>query len=404
MTIIAVIVYNRYKNLEHWLHCWSKCEQLDSHVVIIHNYDEPSDRYKELCESHGATYLWRENRGFDIGAFQDVCRDRLPGFPAWERLLWMTDDTFPMAPDFLQQFNEQLMPGVGVVCMEISPYVITHIRTTGFMLKRSVAERLTFPADPVITKEHCYQFEHRAKEKIFYAQVKAMGLVVKMVAPRKTSPLWDVGYHRRMDRRAEHAALFGDYTEPGTVVFICPIFKSYPQIISSLLMQTHANWRLILIHDGPDTENVAQWVPADPRIVFFESPKHGGCWGHYIRQVGIKQFSSQGDFVVVTNPDNYHVPVYCEYMLRGFRQRETAVAVYCSEMVHSYRAWRVIPCRLEQGYLDCAGVMVRSWAALQVGWREITEHSADWTYFSDLIARYGPHRFHKVDGVLLIHN
>lgn len=401
--LICLVVYNRFNNLRHWLECWAQCAQ-DARVTVIHNYDAPDPRYRQLCEHHGVQYLYRPNVGFDIGAFQDVCRGRLTAFPEWERLLWLTDDTFPMDGNFVQLFEQQLKEGVGVVCMELSPYVTTHIRTTGFALTRSVAERLTFPVDPVLTKQHCYLFEHRGKEGTFYRQVLALGLKVKMLVNRKVSPLWDSGYHRREDRRAEHEARFGAYQDPDTVVFICPIYRNYPQIISSLLLQTHRNWRLLLIHDGPDTEHVRRWVPADERITFLETPKHGGKWGHYIRQVALQHYRSLGDFVVITNPDNYHVPVYCEYMLRGFQEKETAVAVYCSEMVHSYKAWRVIPCRLEQGYLDSAGVMVRSWPAAEVGWQDITSHSADWTYFSDLINQYGPHRFRKVTGCLLIHN
>lgn len=404
LTHVCVIIYNRFDNLDHWLQCWDKCDHTGARVVVIHNQDDTDPKYKELCERHGVQYIRRKNVGYDIGAFQDVCAGRLAGFPEWERLLWMTDDTFPMRTDFVQQFNKAMTEGVGVACMEVSRFVTDHIRTTGFMLDRETAERLVFPADPIITKQHCYLFEHRAKDKIFYGQIRAMGLQVVMVADRKTSPLWDTGYHRRENRRAEHEALFGQYRDPDTVVFVCPIFKSYPQIISSLIMQTHTNWRLLLIHDGPDTEDIKDLVPDDDRITWMETPKHGGCWGHYIRQVGIEMAKPLGDFTVITNPDNYHVPTFCEYMLAGFKKQETAVAVYCSDMVHSYRAWRVIPCRLEQGFLDCAGVMVRSWCAAEVGWQDISSHSADWSYFSDLIAKYGSRRFHRVEGCLLIHN
>lgn len=404
--VISIVVYNRLTNLEHWLQCWEKCDQTGATLVVIHNQDtdDRSEKFRELCHSHGVQYIRRPNVGFDIGAFQDVCRDRLRGFPDWDRLLWLTDDTFPMATNFVKQFSEAMTDGVGVACMEVSKYVTDHIRTTGFMLDRSTARRLTFPADPIVTKQHCYLFEHRAKDQIFYRQIINMGLRVKMVAPRQNSPLWDTGYHRRENRRAEHEDLFGKFSDPDRVVFVCPIYKSYPAIISSLIMQTHTNWHLLLIHDGPDTENVGALVPKDDRINFMASPKHGGCWGHYIRQVGIRMAKKLGDFTVVTNPDNYHVPTFCEYMLRGFKEHETAVAVYCSHMVHSYKAWQVIPCRLERGFLDCAGVMVRSWMAEEVGWEDISSHSADWVYFSDLIAKFGARRFHKVEGCLLIHN
>lgn len=403
-TTVCVIIYNRFFNLVHWLDCWKKCDKQNAEVVIIHNTDQPAPEYRELCEKHAVGYIPRRNVGFDIGAFQDVCKGRLKGFPQWERLLWMTDDTFPMTFDFVEQFNKGMRPGVGVVAMEISPYVVKHIRTTGFMIDRDTAEKLIFPADPIVTKQHCYLFEHRWGKKVFYSQIVEMGLKVVWAAGREHSPLWDTGYHRRVDRKAEHEAKFGKYQTADKVLFICPIYQSYPQIISSLLLQTHKNWELYLVHDGPDTTGVKNLIPDDKRIHFRETRKRGGCWGHYIRSIFIQESKNISDFVVVTNADNYHTPVFCEYMLKAFERRPASVAVYCSHMVHSYKAWQVLPCSLNVGFLDSAGVMVRSENAAAVGWNDITTHSADWQYFADLIATYGADKFYRVEGCLLVHN
>lgn len=403
-TVVGIVIYNRYDNLEHWLDCWRKCKRHSAQVVVIHNSDKPDPKYSQLCQHHGVKYIRRRNIGYDIGAFQDVCRDRLAGFPVWDRLLWLTDDTFPMAIDFVKQFDDEMVEGIGVACMEISPYVTTHIRTTGFMIDHTTAIRLRFPADPITTKQQCYLFEHRAKSQIFYGQIKAMGLGVKMIAGRQTSPMWDTGYHRKLDRQAEHEKLFGTWRVPNRVLVICPIYKNFPLIISSMLCQVHKNWVLHLIHDGPDFNNVQAMVPDDPRIKWMATPKHGGFWGHYIRQVAIEQYAHTADFIVITNADNYHSPVFLEYLLQGFSKNEKAVAAYCTSMVHSYIAWGVIPCRLERGYLDCAAVMVRAWVAKEVGWNDITSHSADWSYFSDIIDKYGANRFQRVEGCLLVHN
>lgn len=404
-TIVAVVIYNRFLNLVHWLECWEKCDKTNAELIVIHNTDGTETEYQEACEKHGVKYIRRKNIGFDIGAFQDVCRGRLNGFPPyWERVLWVTDDTFPMRFDFVKRFEAKLTQGVGVACMEVSPYVTKHIRTTGFMIRRETAERLKFPADPIVTKQHCYLFEHRDKSNVFYQQIIKMGLRVEMVANRTESPMWDTGYHRKLDRQKEHEEMFAEIKTGDKVMFICPIYQSYPQIISSLLMQTHKNWRLYLVHDGPETKGVEALIPADDRITFIIAPKHGGSWGHYIRQVGIETQKDNADFVCVTNADNYHVTTFCEYMLRGFERNPEAIAVYCSHMVHSYKAWQVIACKLERGFVDSAGVVVRSKQAAQVGWNDITSHSADWQYFYDLIQKYGADKFYKVDGCLLVHN
>lgn len=406
-TLVCVVVYNRYHHLRHWIQCWHKCEQRGAQLVVIHNTDDPDPIYEEVCKEPGITYIQRANVGYDIGAFQDVCRNRLKGLPVWDRILWMTDDTFPMTPDFTLPFHQALdNPEVGVACMELSPYVTMHVRTTGFMIERKVAELLTFPVERILTKQHCYLFEHRGQKKILYSQVKAMGLDCVMVETRETSPMWDIGYHRRLDRLEEHVRLFGPIDLNDRILIICPVYKNYPQIASSMLMQTHTNWKLMLVHDGPDEANVRSLVPNDPRIEWKETGKRGGCWGHYIRSIGIDIYGEHHgfDYIVVTNPDNYHAPVYLEYLLRGFYERPNSVAVYHSQMVHSYKAWKVIDCRLEQGFIDCAGVMVRAWAAKSAGWNDISSHSADWTYFYDLMQKFGTHRFHKVEGCLLTHN
>ena len=125
--IIVIVVYNRPQNIRHWLHCWEQCNKTAT-LVVIHNdngdvYDFPDD----------IIYIKRQNIGFDIGAFQDVCLNRLHGFPEWDNLLWVTDDTFPMSKDFPTPFWDALKV-TDVACMSVSHYVRRHIRTTGFAI------------------------------------------------------------------------------------------------------------------------------------------------------------------------------------------------------------------------------------------------------------------------------
>lgn len=194
------------------------------------------------------------------------------------------------------------------------------------------------------------------------------------------------------------------------VAFICPVFQMYPAIIPSLICQTHPNWELVLVNNGPDAGGVAPVVHsyADPRVLFCTFPVETGHYGHPIRKWVLEEMragriAGDADYVVVTNADNYHVPTYIEKMLAGFRARPDTVAAYCAQMVHNYIGWGIIDCRLELGHIDAAGVMVRKSVACDVGWRSL-EHSSDWTYFSDIIERYGQDRWTKVSGCLLVHN
>lgn len=409
--IVAICVFNRLQNIERWISCWQQSNTGEAELIIIHTGS--LDDIKNLCLKNGIKYVRRINRGFDIGAFQDVCKERLEDFPNdWDYLLWITDDVFPMTKDFISPFIEKLQkPKCGIASMENSRVIDPHVRTTAFAISKQVASKLRFHVDPITTKQDCYYFEHRGKKFTLTNQVRAMGLSCEMVAPAKSSPLWDTGYWKRIDRQKEHEAVFGAQKRNDKVVFICPIYNMYPQIISSLICQTYKNWELLLIHNGPEVNGLEKTVKNynDDRIKFIVYPEQTGSYGHELRKWAIDEISkgnlsSDVGYVVVTNADNYHVPVYCEYLVKGFDKLPGSVAAYCSEMVHNYVSWKVMPVKLELGHIDSAAVMVKKDAACAVGWKDTKNHSADWTYFTDLGQRFNLSNFVKVNGCLLIHN
>lgn len=415
--IVAVCVYDRLENIKKWITCWNMCIRGDAELIIVHNnYNDEclKESFSLLCKKNNILYVGCNRPGFDIGRFQDVCRERLEGFPNdWDYLLWNCDDTIPMQKDFIAPFITALQhPKVAVSCMQLSNSIATHIRTTGFCIKKEIANKLVFPVDPITTKQHCYLFEHRAGMKTFYKQLYLKGLQSVQVALDQYSPLWDTGYHKRLNRQAEHDQVFGFdkvlfKTEADKVLFICPIYNMYPAIISSLICQTHKNWELLLIHNGPEVNGLDTIVNGynDTRIKFIIHPIQTGNYGHPLRQWALQQDSlmKDADYIVITNADNFHVPPYCEYMLKGFMKSSLTKASYCTSMVHSYIKWGVIPVQLKLGYIDCAGVMVTKDVACQIGWQSM-EHSSDWIYFNSIIKKYGVKSFMPVPGCLLVHN
>lgn len=407
--IVCIIVYDRIDNIDRWLKCWEQCEKHDAELIILHNFYgdlELQKKFKSLCDRYSVTYLPRNGEGYDVGAFRDVCKDDLKDFPGdWTHLLWCCDDCFPMSKDFLKPFIDTILQnGTAVACMEISPYVRKHIRTTGFMIIREAAEKLSFPT-PLKTKQDCYLFEHRSPDKTFLAQILKMNYQAVQVENNTKSPLWDEGYHRRLPRMGEHLNAFGIRRK---VTFICPVFDAFPEIISSLICQTHKDWELLLIHDGTNNMGAILRGFNDPRIKYIKRPR-AEKWGHPLRQWALQEIkagrlAADAQFICITNADNYHVPTYCQYMLNGFESNPATVATYCKQMGHSYIAWGVINCSLKLGFIDCAGVMVKKNVAAEIGWRDVDSHSADFTYFSDIIQKYGKESFVPVPGCLLIHN
>jgi len=224
----------------------------------------------------------------------------------------------------------------------------------------------------------------------------------KSIGDIKIAPLWDTVHRADINRMQEHENMF--YLDK-KVLIICPIYKSFPQIVSSMITQTYQNWEMFLVHDGPAEQWLINYINyiKDDRIKFIQTQKRSGDWGHSIRQTYVKHCENiEGDYLLITNGDNYHTPNALEVMVKGFEL--DIVATYCESMAHSHIDWKVIQCRPERGYMDCAGVMVKKDAACQVGWMDATSHSADWIYFQDIGNKFGWDKFKKVEGCLLIHN
>ena len=208
VTLVVVLVWNRFENLQIWINAWKQCDKQGAELVVLHNLEKDNDKYRQLCEDNQIKYTPRENKGFDIGAFQDVCKERLEGFPNdWANLIWVTDDCIPMSRDFVGKFLHVADEG-NLPCYEISNEVKRHIRTTGFLVTKDVSRQLTFPADPIETREHCYQFEHKSKDAL-YEQVVRMHKLPMVIDPDlKTSPLWDSGVRGYLNLAEKHRAVF----------------------------------------------------------------------------------------------------------------------------------------------------------------------------------------------------
>jgi hypothetical protein len=400
---ISLVVYDRFSNLERWLHCWNLCEHHDFELVVIHNVDAIGENnFKDLCESYKVKYIQRLNVGYDIGIFQDICLERLEGFDNdWDMLFSIPDDFIPMTKNFVKDFVKVLNKDVHVVCTEISGEYKTHIRTVGFLITKDISRKLTFDRDYINTKDECYDFEHRSNNTL-YDQIIRLGLNPLMASPLQVSPLWDINHRASLNRWEEFNNIFYNTKK---IAIICPIYKYHPQIVSSMIMQTHKDWELYLVHDGEADQSLRDYISLvnDDRIKFVETSERLNKYGHPIRADYLNKLkSSDCSYVLITNGDNYHTPNCLENMISGFDQN--VVATYCDWMVHSYFGWSPMQCNLEYGKIDCACVMVRKDVACSVGWRDVDNPASDWTYFCDIANSHGWDKFRRVGGCLLIHN
>ena len=63
----------------------------------------------------------------------------------------------------------------------------------------------------------------------------------------------------------------------------------------------------------------------------------------------------------------------------------------------------VLDTKLELGWVDCGGVVVKKDVACSVGWRSMEPYS-DWEYFEDIIKKYGKESFYKTNGCHFCHS
>ena len=189
------------------------------------------------------------------------------------------------------------------------------------------------------------------------------------------------------------------------VVFVSPIYNSFPLLAVSLIDQTYDNWELLFVHDGPSDklpEVARAIIDSDPRICMIETEERANDWGQTPRARGLEELAKDkdADFVVFTGSDNFHTPGYIEKMLEHFE--EGICVAYCN-MVHEYYMWRNFETRLEYSFIDCGCVMSRVETALAAGMNDMT-YKGDWTYVSDLIRQCGTKAFRKVNATLYVHN
>jgi hypothetical protein len=145
------------------------------------------------------------------------------------------------------------------------------------------------------------------------------------------------------------------------------------------LVQTNPVWELNIIYDGPPPEIIKEIIGSytDDRIKFFNSQKRLGNYGHPNRkQLLDKLACDPSDFILMTNDDNYYVPVFVEYMSQ---QATRLVGIVSCNTIHSHFQYRVHESRLVENGIDMGAFIVRAQIAKIVGFR-YEDFSADGKY------------------------
>ncbi len=185
------------------------------------------------------------------------------------------------------------------------------------------------------------------------------------------------------------------YDRPVNLRILCDCF----------LTQTDPRWELYVIYDGPAPKEVQEVMALynDSRITFICSQNRNGNYGHPNRRKMLERLSGEtDDFVLMTNDDNYYVPVFVEYMLQ---QATRTVGIVSCNTVHSHFQYRVQQSQLKENHIDMGAFIVRYVIAKSIGFK-YDDFSADGKYAEECANACKCNRFETVhiDKALFVHN
>ncbi len=179
--------------------------------------------------------------------------------------------------------------------------------------------------------------------------------------------------------------------------------------VQSWMNQSAGNWRLTVIHDGPSQEfEQAMWPLAGQmpdQIKYFCTESRFNDYGHSLRQIGIEQ--ATGDYVLLTNADNYFIPKAMEIL----NTQMGSADVIMFDMVHSHPRpggreqprYSYFETSYQRSAIDVSAAIVRTDRAKRVGFRDKT-YAGDATYFEDILLDDPQLSPVKLPHILFVHN
>jgi hypothetical protein len=184
--------------------------------------------------------------------------------------------------------------------------------------------------------------------------------------------------------------------EPEPLVSITVRVKYAPDrlllFLLSMRRQRYDNWEVVAVTDGPNQPAIEMLNQfGDPRVRLLQTPEPRGHWGHPYRQIGLE--ACRGEFIGMSNDDNYYVPGYLEQMMFAMRNADL---VFCT-CVHSYKGWDSLR---QSG--DVGSWIARASLIRQMPWTGI-DISADQHYFQAL-SNWPGTRVVEIDRPLFVHN
>ena len=202
---------------------------------------------------------------------------------------------------------------------------------------------------------------------------------------------------------------------------IAVAYKRYGELrvfVQSWLNQSDRNWILTVIHDGHDDEFVQimkYFTALEPDKIDYKCTDiRFNDYGHSLREIGLH--SARGDYVLLTNADNYYIPKALEFINAALLEHKSSnVDVVMFDMVHSHSnpgrrklpAYSFFEVSYQRESIDMGAAIVATDLAKKAGFSD-KSFAADSTYFESVASKKnaGGEKLYiiKIPSVLLIHN
>lgn len=191
-------------------------------------------------------------------------------------------------------------------------------------------------------------------------------------------------------------------------------------MIKSIFNQTSDKWKLWVIHDGENEEYLTmmerirlEYPQFNNKFITLNTSQRYDDYGHSLRDMAIRDFDiPDNEYLLLTNGDNYYVPVFVDYM-EGVIANINNCGVVCYDMVHSHKLayntgggeYGFLDVHFEKFRCDIGSFIVRVDIAKNVGFN-YRHHDADAEFIED-IKRYQSVDFFnivKMNKCLFVHN
>jgi glycosyltransferase involved in cell wall biosynthesis len=181
--------------------------------------------------------------------------------------------------------------------------------------------------------------------------------------------------------------------------------ESLKCFINSIKSQTNPNWKLFIIHDGPNQSLKDELLNENyltDNIDFIEHPFRTQNYGHLLRKWSLENLDLVGK-VLLTNADNYYTPNLVEEVLKYDEDfiYFNVVHSHHNKTNHNKSSYGFMNVLLQESKIDMGCVVIKSEIAKIVGFNSIS-YGADWDYFEDVL-KTNPSIL-KIDKVLFVHN